>query len=280
MFTITTDKLMTSITYKMLKFTGGEIHVALQPPDTCPNQMIQPEVTYTICAYITDSDDIMELLMLVDAMRRAGAKHLKLFCPYVPYARQDRVMNPGETLGIKVFTDLINQCNFEQVEVWDVHSDVTTALLNNVVNIPQEAFLEALPKKALANTILVAPDAGANKKTLKVAQALGLEMVRADKVRDTKTGAITDTVVYCDNVGDKNFLIVDDICDGGRTFIELAKKLRPLTTGKIYLYVTHGIFSKGLDVFDEIDHIFCPVPFPDVDKKNPKLTVFFQTFKA
>jgi ribose-phosphate pyrophosphokinase len=63
--------------------------------------------------------------------------------------------------------------------------------------------------------------------------------------------------VYSEHVRDHNFLIVDDICDGGRTFIELAKVLRPLTNGSIFLYVTHGIFSQGLDVFKGvIDHIY------------------------
>jgi ribose-phosphate pyrophosphokinase len=72
----------------------------------------------------------------------------------------------------------------------------------------------------------------------------------------------------------KDFLIVDDICDGGRTFIELAKVLRPWTTGKIYLYVTHGIFSNGLDVFNSlIDGVYTANPFPKVDLNHKLLTV-------
>jgi ribose-phosphate pyrophosphokinase len=86
-----------------------------------------------------------------------------------------------------------------------------------------------------------------------------MPFIQAEKIRDPNTGAITSTKVNIEkHVGDKNFLIMDDICDGGRTFIELAKVLRPLTTGKIMLYVTHGIFSAGLEVFlGYIDEIYC-----------------------
>jgi ribose-phosphate pyrophosphokinase len=103
----------------------------------------------------------------------------------------------------------------------------------------------------------VSPDAGAEKKIFAFAKELGFEnVVRAGKVRDVSSGKITGTEVYVPEPAlyktDKDFLIVDDICDGGRTFIELAKKLRPMTTGKIKLLITHGIFSKGIEVFDGI----------------------------
>ncbi len=108
------------------------------------------------------------------------------------------------------------------------------------------------------DVILVSPDAGANKKVLDFAKYWKFsEVVRADKVRNVLTGKIESTKVYSSHVSSKDFLILDDICDGGRTFIELAKELRKLTDGKIYLYVTHGIFSAGMDVFDGlIDKIY------------------------
>ena len=123
------------------------------------------------------------------------------------------------------------------------------------------------------NAVLVAPDAGAIKKVLKVAQVTGLPMVRADKIRDVNTGAITETVVYSDHIKDKSFLIVDDICDGGRTFIELEKVLRPLTDAYVYLYVTHGIFSKGLEPLGCFNKVYTAFPFPGVDTNDPILEV-------
>ena len=88
--------------------------------------------------------------------------------------------------------DLINGMEFSSVVIWDVHSDVSLALLNNVVNIPQMFFVALTGLKG----ILVAPDAGAIKKTLETAKSLSLPMVRADKIRSVEDGKITGTTVY------------------------------------------------------------------------------------
>ncbi len=265
MFEITTEEKRI-VPYSLLRFSGGE----LQPKvlDVVGNG----ELVY-IRADLTSSDNIMELVLLVDALRRTagGEIEINLICPYLPYARQDRVCASGESLALKVMCDIMNGLKFAAVTVWDVHSDVSLALLNNVYNTHQRVFVGRINWK---NTVLVAPDAGAIKKTMETAKALGLPMVRADKIRSVEDGSITGTTVYSEHIGDKDFLIVDDICDGGRTFVELAKVLRPLTNGKIYLYVTHGIFSKGLDVFNGlIDGVYTANPFPQVDLSNPILTL-------
>lgn len=265
MFEITTEDGR-KVSYSLLNFSGGE----LQPRVT--DIVGKGEYVY-IRADLTSSEKIMELVLLVDALRRAAGDGVKLhlICPYLPYARQDRVCSTGESLALKVMCDIINSLKFVTVSVWDVHSDVALALLNNVYHVHQRVFVGRIKWE---NTVLVAPDAGAIKKTLETAKALALPMVRADKIRSVDDGSITGTVVYSENVGDKDFLMVDDICDGGKTFIELAKVLRPLTAGKIYLYVTHGIFSKGLDVFDGlIDGVYTANPFPNVFLGHSLLTV-------
>lgn len=248
----------------MLKFSGGELQVTVGPINRDPLK---------IDAHLTSSEDILELMLVVDAIRRQDPHiDIELLCPYLPYARQDRVMEPGEALGAKVMCDIINSLKFTAVEVWDVHSDVSLALLDRVIHRPLTMFVQRVPVD-MTNVVLVAPDAGALKKVLSVAKAYGREMVRADKLRSTKDGSITGTKVYSDHVGKKDFLILDDICDGGRTFIELAKELRPLTDGKIFLYVTHGIFSNGFEPFSGlIDHIYTAMPFPNVDLTNPIIT--------
>jgi ribose-phosphate pyrophosphokinase len=253
--------------YKLIKFPGGELQPRI-------SGKIEPHADVTIVAKLYSSDDIMELMLVVDALRRK-VKHptIHFVCPYLPYARQDRVCFDGESLSLKVMCDMINSLKFETVTVWDVHSDVSLALLNNVHNVHQKEFVAQIPHK-YDKTVLVIPDAGAMKKTFETAKYLHLDTVRADKIRSVDDGSITGTVVYSEHLGDKDFLIVDDICDGGRTFTELAKVLRELTTGKIELYVTHGIFSQGLDVFKGlIDHIYVANPFPKVDLTNPLLTL-------
>ena len=113
---------------KRFNFSGGEVQVTVKK--------MTSDVVY-ITANLRSSDDVMALLMATDALRRQGATRIHLTMPYVPYARQDRVMNPGEALGIKVFCDLINAQNYSSVNILDPHSDVTPALLNNVLVIEQ-----------------------------------------------------------------------------------------------------------------------------------------------
>lgn len=255
------------LSFKHFVFSGGEIQVGI--PDHGSVQF------YSINAHIESSNDILTIMLVTDAIRRKTPKAaISLMCPYLPYARQDRVMESGEALSIKVMCDLINNQKFDKVTVWDVHSDVSLALLDRVKNFGPETFVQLVPLDK-AKTVLVAPDAGSLKKVFKVSKGLGFwnDMVRADKTRSTKDGSITGSVVYSDHIGDNDFLIVDDICDGGKSFTELAKVLKPLTNGNIYLYVTHGIFANGLDIFEDFAQIYCPNPWSTVDRKHPLLTV-------
>lgn len=241
-------------------FPGGEVHIAL-------TDQLVPTTKVKVLAHLHSSDDVMALLMLTDALRRAGIEHIDLRMPYLPYARQDRVCLNGEALSLRVFCDLINAQRYASVEVWDVHSDVALALLDRVTNVHCATLLTRNMPFDRRRTVLVAPDAGAIKKVSAVGDLLEMRVVRADKTR--AGGLITGTVVYTEHIGDRDFLIVDDICDGGRTFIELAKVLRPLTSGAVMLYVTHGIFSKGTAVFDGlIDKVIVANSFVDALPSN------------
>lgn len=240
------------------QFAGGEEHVRLNTEPIGFDEVVQ------IMAHLRSSADVMALLLVTDALRRIGAQRIWLSMPYLPYARQDRVCATGEALSLRVFCNLINSQGYEWVTVWDAHSDVGAALLDRGVNVTPEEFLEDAALIDWSRTLLVAPDAGALKKTAALAKHFRTGFIRADKTRDPKTGEITGTMVHGDYVGDSDVLMVDDICDGGRTFIELASQLRQLTTGLVMLYVTHGIFSRGTQVFDGlIDRVYCANPFVD-----------------
>lgn len=230
------------------KFSGGETQVTFKNPSTSDEGNI-----VELFALIRDGD-IMQLALIVDAIRRDIKNPIiNLHMPYLPYARQDRVMNKGESLAVKVFCDFVNSLNFNSVKVDDCHSDVGVALLNNVNN--DQTFIPEVQE--LNFDLLVAPDAGALKKTYKYAKLLNRDVVRADKERNVQTGEITGTVVYGD-VKDKHVLIMDDLCDGGRTFIELAKVLYAQGAKKVTLYVSHGIFSYGKEVlYDAKVDVLC-----------------------
>lgn len=241
---------VSSAEYKVWKFPSGEIGVKLlSKPDV-------PSLEVIIKGSMLSSDSLIELLQLVDSLRAAGCTTLSLVMPYCAYSRQDRVCNKGESFSLKVFTDLINSCSFDSVTTWDNHSDVATALINNCRNTNVADIVSYDVLEVDNYDYLVSPDAGANKKVFECSKTLGIPMIRADKVRDTVTGAITETVVLAtkEQLKDSTVLVVDDICQGGRTFEELAKALKEIEPScTIHLYVTHGFFSspRGLDNLKE-----------------------------
>lgn len=242
---------------RSFKFSGGEIQVEIPG---LPEQVNNAQIV----ARIQSSDDIIQLMLVNDLIRNQNCvqEARTLVVPYFPYARQDRVMKSTESFSLKPIASMINSMEFGEVTILDPHSDVTPALLDNVKVIEQvDVFArhEMLQFHIVpSNTILVSPDAGAVKKSFKIAQRFGLPLITATKHRDVSTGEITGTSLNDGiSIEDKDLIIVDDICDGGRTFIELAKVLRAYKPRSISLYVTHGIFSKGIDVFQGvIDRVF------------------------
>lgn len=248
----------TELAYDTFTFSGGEEHIRFTSESEKDVEAVH------ITAKLTNSANILKLVIAVDALKRMyGPKiSLELTSPYFPYARQDRVCVDGEAHGAHVMAGLINTLDFDRVTIWDAHSDVSPALLNNVTNVQQGPIIEQHTQLAQLlrdrQLTLVSPDAGATKKTQNVAKYFGggMEVLQAEKIRDLETGQITHTDLHGD-VTNKDLLIVDDICDGGRTFIELAKVLKQKECKSISLYVTHGIFSKGIEVFNGlIDNIY------------------------
>lgn len=242
---------MEAAAFRAFKFPGGESHVVL------PAELLEAadDIDFIqVTALLKDADTVMQLLLLTDALRhQAPQARYELVMPYLPYGRQDRIANPGEPLSVKVFANLINSLGYDQVVVMDPHSDVGPALLDRVrVVTAQRMVAEVLKDDAFKNGVtLLAPDAGARKRILSLAQKVGtagvVKVAFADKVRDVRTGAITGTQFPADVVAKLPILVVDDICDGGKTFSELALAARDAgVTNPLYLYVTHGIFSKGV----------------------------------
>ena len=253
---------------KAFNFSGGESHVSLAG--------IEIGERVEVSVFLKSAEEIMRLLLTVDAIRRIKkSAKIDLHLPYFPYARQDRVCNVGEALSVEVMAQLINNLSCESVTVEDPHSNVTTGLIKNVRVLSQADIISqcrtvvSLVKEK--NLLLLAPDKGAAPKTEAVAAALTAQNILvpalyATKVRDVTDGKITDTIIP-EGVTGQNILILDDICDGGGTFIELAKKLKAAGAGNLYLYVTHGIFSKGLEPLRHgFKHIYCRNCF--IDNQN------------
>jgi len=225
------------IQFEIFTFSGGEPHIKIQTS-------LSENASVMISHRIQSFNDLGVLLVTVDALRRMSVRDISLFLPYFPGARQDRVMVPGEPLTTKVYADIINNLALKKVIILDPHSDVTPALLNKCVVITNLDFAQAITTD-IKDITLVSPDAGAAKKVHFLAGKLNLPYISCSKKRDVATGRLSGFQVHSDDLKGQDLLIIDDICDGGRTFLGLAEALQKKNAGKIYLAVTHGIFSKG-----------------------------------
>ncbi|MNK99822.1 Ribose-phosphate pyrophosphokinase [compost metagenome] len=250
------------IKFQSFTFSGGEPHIKIAP-DFDANKKV------TITHRLNSFNDLGLLCVTVDALRRMDVKIIDLFIPYFPAARQDRVMIPGEPLSVKVYADIINAMQLNKVFVFDAHSEVTPALLNNSTVIPNYTFIKEVLNRIGENVKLISPDGGALKKIYKVSEFLGgVEVVECSKSRDVKTGKLSGFKVYNEDLQGTDCLIVDDICDGGGTFVGLAEELKKKNAGKLYLAVSHGIFNKGFEVLNCFDGIFTTNSFKDFEGES------------
>lgn len=234
-------------------FKGGEVNPRLPQP---VRERIDTASEIVLKTYLNSADTCFELMLVVDAIRRIDPEMpIALEMGYTPYARQDRVCNPGEANGIAVFADVINRLAFTKVTLLDPHSDVTPALIKRSVVRPLADVMRRdtyYGNMDFSEVYLVAPDAGAQKRVKALATELGAAgYICATKDRDLETMEITGTR-FDAHVGNKRLLVVDDICDGGRTFIALAKAIREYEPLSLELWVTHGIFSYGTEVVTEL----------------------------
>jgi ribose-phosphate pyrophosphokinase len=228
-----------------------------------------------IFARLNTFTDLEVIVCANQALKEAGAKTVSLFVPYFIGARSDRKFKEGSVNYLKsVIGPLINSQGFARVKVFDPHSDVLEACLDNYEKVSNLELVKwALPKidntnAARERVVLVSPDAGSLKKIYEIADYFKIDrVIIASKHRDLKTGKITRTDVpgLNDYPSNSKFVIIDDICDGGRTFIEVAKAIKSNIwpndrkfSGEIHLIVSHGIFSSGFsDLSEYVDKIFC-----------------------
>lgn len=252
------DPANSDIKYKISKFPDGQQSITLDMVDAdLPNK-----ITVSITSRFNSFLDLELIIAANQALREFSyVENVKLNVPYFLGARSDRKFEAGTSNYLKtVICPIINAQKFSRVTVLDPHSDVLEACLDNYHKHNNHRLvkdaLTAIDNKndAQERICLVSPDAGAYKKIFDVAKEFGINrIITANKVRDIKTGTILRTEVpTLDQHADLKYVIIDDICDGGRTFVELAKAMKESRpTAKIYLVVTHGIFSAGFDTLNQ-----------------------------
>ena len=245
-----------NVNYEFFKFPAGEVHVKDSRPSLDHGPIFVPIDGDNL------SDWIMKILLLTNIKRRQGHR-LELYIPYLPYSRQDRPTSPNEPFSLQVIGDIINAQGYQKVYTLDVHSDVAHGCIRNLVNIPVDFIVHEFPNNTnFRDCVLVIPDQGAYKRLQKMAP-LFKGVAVALKHRDTETGKLRIDALHGDVYGE-HCLIVDDICDGGGTFVMLAELLEEKGAAKVDLFVTHGIFSKGVEL-ERIDEIYTTNSFREVN---------------
>lgn len=162
--------------------------------------------------------------------------------PYMPFSRHDRKNDALDSMPLSLVKEILSPVHVITI---DPHSDVTS---EKFPHYPQSEVVKLFEAKGIfdLNAMVAIPDAGASKKVYTWLN--GRDVVQCLKTRDPKTGHLSGfQVVNPDLVKDRNVVIIDDICDGGGTFIGLADKLLEAGARSLKLGVTHGLFTKGID---------------------------------
>jgi len=243
------------IKYKISKFPDGQQTIDL---DIAFYNHISKIEDVKIKSRLNNFKDLEIILCATQALRNIKVSNIFLYVPFIIGSRSDRKFQDGGINYLKqVIAPIINSQNYNEVITFDPHSDVLEAVINNFEKVNNFQLVKhALTKidnknDAQNRVCFISPDAGAYKKIFDVAKEFKVNnIITANKVRDLVTGKIIKTEIPDLNFDDDmQYVIIDDLCDGGRTFIELSKVIKEQNpNAKIYLIVSHGIFSAGLDV--------------------------------
>lgn len=233
------------LAFRTFNFPDGQPHFILETYE-------RDFQSVTIEVAIKNPTDLFTTLAAASVLRDNGYSEIRLDVRYLMGARMDRAIDTLQPFTLGLVARLLNGAGFSWVRILDVHSDVATRLIRNSVNVlPWPPIKQVYGTLRNSSLMTICPDKGAIDRVHELAFS---PIVYATKSRDTQTGALTGFHVSGDVKG-QDCLILDDICDGGGTFVGLAKELRKAGAKKVSLYVTHGIFSKGFPLVG-IDKVF------------------------
>ncbi|BAK72498.1 MAG: ribose-phosphate pyrophosphokinase [Arcobacter sp.] len=251
------------------KFSDGEISV--QITESVRGQdvfIIQPTCAPT-------NDNLMELLIMVDALKRSSAKSISAVIPYFGYARQDRKAAPRVPITAKLVADLLEAAGITRVVTIDLHA----AQIQGFFNIPADnlfgsiLFVNYIKSKNLKNPIIASPDIGGVARARSYADKLGYDLVIVDKKREKAN--VAEVMNIIGDVKDKDVILVDDMVDTAGTLVKAAEVLKKKGATSVMACCTHGVLSgpayerinKG-----ELDELVISDTIP-TQKDAKKLTV-------
>ena len=243
------------------KFSDGEIYVEI-------NENIRGNSIFIIQSVSSPANDnLMELLLSIDALKRSSAKNITAVIPYFGYARQDRKVVPRTSISAKLVSNLITQAGADRVVTVDLHAGQIQGFFDIPVDnlFATPIFARHIKKKIKSKKIIcVAPDVGGTERARALGKLLNVGLAIVDK-RRPKPGQ-SQVMNVIGDVKDKTCIIVDDIIDSGGTIVNAAKALKARGAKEVYVYITHGVLSgdavkkiknsviKNLVITDTIDN--------------------------
>ena len=246
---------------KIKKFSDGEIYVEI-------NENIRGNNIFIIQSISSPANDnLLEMLLCIDALKRSSAKNITAVIPYFGYARQDRKVVPRTSISAKLVSNLITKAGADRVVTVDLHSGQIQGFFDIPVDnlFATPIFYRHIKKKLkLNNIVCVSPDAGGIVRTRGLSKLLDVGLAIVDKRRPTP--GKSEVVNVIGEVKNKVCIIVDDIIDTGGTIVNAAKMLKAKGAKEIHVYITHGVLSgeavkriksspiKNLVITDTIDN--------------------------
>ena len=244
------------------KFADGEIYVEI-------NENIRGNSIFIVQSISSPANDnLMELLLCIDALKRSSAKNITAVIPYFGYARQDRKVVPRTSISAKLVSNLITKAGADRVVTVDLHAGQIQGFFDIPVDnlFATPIFARHVRKKIKSKKIIcVAPDVGGTERARALGKLLNVGLAIVDK-RRPKPGQ-SQVMNVIGDVKDKTCIIVDDIIDSGGTIINAAKALKQRGAKEVYVYITHGVLSgdavkkiknsviKNLVITDTIDNV-------------------------
>ncbi len=220
------------------KFADGEIYVEI-------NENIRGNSIFIIQSVSSPANDnLMELLLCIDALKRSSAKNITAVIPYFGYARQDRKIVPRTSISAKLVSNLITKAGADRIVTVDLHAGQIQGFFDIPVDnlFATPIFARHARKKIKSKKIIcVAPDVGGTERARALGKLLNVGLAIVDK-RRPKPGQ-SQVMNVIGDVKDQTCIIVDDIIDSGGTIVNAAKALKARGAKEVYVYITHGVLS-------------------------------------
>ena len=263
----------------MITVNGTAVSLGSRYPDgtysfrlNSPPAPAGDDYAQVVWSYDAESEAIA-LLYVVRHLQDHGLKDIHLFLPYLPNARMDRTENVCDVFTLKYFCGFINSIGFTQVTVFDPHSKVALALLNNVRAIWPGDEIDQILAVLGKDTLLFYPDEGAVKRYSKM---VGLPYNFGVKHRDWESRLVTSyQIIGTEPIKGRRVLVVDDICSKGTTFERAAYALHDAGAAEIYLFCSHcerEVFKGTLLDNPYVTHLYTTNSIYSGD--HPKISVF------